>query len=351
MQRNPKNILVTGGAGFIGSAFIRYLLSSEADFQGTCINFDALTYAGNLDNLRSVESDPRYVFVHGNIQDTTLLEKLYQEYQIDTVIHFAAESHVDRSIVGPEAFIETNVMGTFHLLETIRKHPSIHFHHVSTDEVYGSLGEKGLFTEESPYQPNSPYSASKAASDHLVRAYHHTYHLSACISNCSNNYGPFHFPEKLIPVMILNCLERKSLPIYGSGIHVRDWLHVEDHAKALYILIKQGKSGETYNIGGESERRNIDLVNEIIQIISEIENVTLEELQQLITHVKDRKGHDLRYAIDCSKMKREFNWTPQKQFSEGLKETILWYIHNQDWVRNVQSGAYREWVDLNYSCR
>lgn len=350
-QRDVKNVLVTGGAGFIGSAFIRYLLSPEANFQGLCINLDALTYAGNPENLKSVEQDSRYIFEHGDIRNQKLVEHLCQEHAIDTIIHFAAESHVDRSILGPQAFIETNIMGTFHLLEVIRKNPHIHFHHVSTDEVYGSLGATGYFTEETPYQPNSPYSASKAASDHLVRAYHHTYHLSCCVSNCSNNYGPFHFPEKLIPVMILNCLNRKPLPIYGQGINVRDWLYVDDHAKALYLLLQHGRKGETYNIGGEAEWRNIDLVHEIIHIISDIQKVDKQELESLITFVKDRPGHDLRYAIDCSKIKGELGWKPTHTVPVALRKTVQWYMDHMDWVQNIQNGSYRQWMELNYANR
>lgn len=349
-QRAVHNILVTGGAGFIGSAFIRHLFSQPA-FTGMCVNLDALTYAGNLENLQAIANDPRYVFERGDIRQSSLVEHLCQEHAIDTIIHFAAESHVDRSILGPQAFVETNVLGTFHLLEVVRKNPHIHFHHVSTDEVYGSLGATGHFTEETPYQPNSPYSASKAASDHLVRAYHHTYQLSTCISNCSNNYGPYHFPEKLIPVMILNCLERKPLPIYGQGVNVRDWLHVEDHARALHLLLRNGRKGETYNIGGEAEWRNVDLVYEITRLIANIQGVQQQELEQLVTFVKDRPGHDLRYAIDCSKIKRELGWKPERTFSEGLKQTILWYMQNQEWVKNIQTGAYRQWMELNYADR
>jgi dTDP-glucose 4,6-dehydratase len=349
--RKIKNILVTGGAGFIGSAFIRYLLDAKTGFKGTCVNLDALTYAGNLENLSSVEKDPRYIFEKGDICNQALVEHVLQEHAIDTIIHFAAESHVDRSIVGPEAFIQTNIIGTFHLLEAVRKNPHIHFHHVSTDEVYGSLGAEGYFTEETAYQPNSPYSASKASSDLLVRAYHHTYHLSTCVSNCSNNYGPFHFPEKLIPLMILNCLEGKPLPVYGEGINIRDWLYVEDHAKALYQILQYGKKGETYNVGGEAEWRNIDLIHEIINIIAEIKQCDKEELKQLITFVKDRPGHDLRYAIDCSKIKNEMGWTPSHTFPEGLRKTIQWYVDNLGWVNNIQSGSYRQWLELNYTAR
>lgn len=347
-QRKIQSLLVTGGAGFIGSAFIRLILSPKSNFQGTCINLDALTYAGNLDNLQSIADDPRYVFQKGDIRQQELVEYLCQKHAIDTIIHFAAESHVDRSIFGPQAFVETNVMGTFHLLEVVRKYPHIHFHHVSTDEVYGSLAATGYFTEESPYCPNSPYSASKAASDHLVRSYHHTYGISTCISNCSNNYGPYHFPEKFIPLMILNCIDRKPLPIYGNGVNVRDWLYVEDHAEALYLLLKNGHSGETYNVGGESERRNIDVMQEMLPLIAERKNIPIQELESLITYVKDRPGHDLRYAIDCSKIKRELGWKPAYTFSDGLKKTIDWYLNNPKWIDNVRSGAYRQWIELNY---
>jgi dTDP-glucose 4,6-dehydratase len=349
--RKVQNILVTGGAGFIGSAFIRYLLAPETNFKGICVNFDALTYAGNLENLSSVSEDPRYIFEQGNICNESLVEHICQEHTIDTIIHFAAESHVDRSILGPKTFIETNILGTFHLLEIVRKNPHIHFHHVSTDEVYGTLGEEGYFTEETAYQPNSPYSASKASSDHLVRAYHHTYQLSTCVSNCSNNYGPYHFPEKLIPVMILNCLDRKPLPVYGQGLNVRDWLYVEDHAKALYLLLQRGRKGETYNIGGEAEWRNIDLVHEIIRQIATIQKCEISELEKLIHHVKDRPGHDLRYAIDCSKIKNELGWSPSHRFEDGLQKTIQWYIQNEQWVKNIQTGSYRQWMEMNYAGR
>ncbi len=351
VTRRVQNILVTGGAGFIGSAFIRYLLSPKTHFAGTCVNLDLLTYAGNLENLKTVERDPRYIFEKGDIRNESLVEHLVQEHQIDTIIHFAAESHVDRSILGPQAFIETNVMGTFHLLEVAKKHPEIHFHHVSTDEVYGSLGPTGHFTETTPYQPNSPYSASKASSDHLVRAYHHTYGLSISISNCSNNYGPYQFPEKLIPVMVLNCLQNKPLPIYGKGLNVRDWLYVDDHAKALWLLLKHGRKGETYNIGGNEEWRNIDLVHQIIDITAEIQGIDKDSLLSLITYVKDRPGHDLRYAIDSSKIQRELGWTPSHTFAQGLRETISWYIRNPQWIHNIQSGSYRQWIDLNYAKR
>jgi dTDP-glucose 4,6-dehydratase len=335
MERRVQNILVTGGAGFIGSAFIRFLLQDKTTFQGSCVNLDLLTYAGNLANLSSIENDTRYVFQQGNISNEALVEHLCFEYGIDTIIHFAAESHVDRSISNPAAFIETNVKGTFHLLEVVRRHPEIHFHHVSTDEVYGCLGETGYFTEDSPYQPNSPYSASKAASDHLVRAYGRTYGLSTCISNSSNNYGPYQFPEKLVPLMINNCLRRKPLPVYGEGKNVRDWLYVDDHAKALWLLLKLGRKGETYNIGGEAEKRNIDLVHEIVRTVARLENEKPESLEGLISFVKDRPGHDFRYAIDCSKIKKELGWHPDHDFSRGIKETVAWYMQNSSWLETV----------------
>lgn len=335
-QRKVNHLLVTGGAGFIGSAFIRYLLKKVPSFHGKCINFDLLTYAGNLANLREVENDPRYLFVKGNICDQAHVEKLCEEYKIDTIVHFAAESHVDRSITGPKAFLETNVLGTFHLLEVVRKNPHIHFHHVSTDEVYGCLGETGMFTEETAYHPNSPYSASKASSDHFVRAYGTTYGLSTCISNCSNNYGPFQFPEKLIPLIILNCLNKRSLPVYGQGTNVRDWLYVDDHAKALWMLLEHSEKGETYNIGGEEEWKNIDLVYEIIRVIAKLQNESQEALESLITYVKDRPGHDFRYAIDCSKIKKEIGWTPDHNFTQGLEETVKWYLQHQLSVDSLQ---------------
>jgi dTDP-glucose 4,6-dehydratase len=327
LLRNPKNIFVTGGAGFIGSAFIRYMLQQVDGFDGTIVNFDALTYAGNLENLCEIEHDPRYVFHKGDIRNQPLVDHFCDEYDIDAIIHFAAESHVDRSIEGPQAFIETNVMGTFHLLEVVRKNPKIHFHHVSTDEVYGCLGDTGQFTEETPYRPNSPYSASKAASDHFVRAYATTYGISTCISNCSNNYGPYQYPEKLIPLMILNCLAGKQLPVYGQGTNVRDWLYVDDHAKALWMLLQNGQKGETYNIGGNEEWRNIDLIHVIINELAAMMGKDPSEFTQLITYIKDRLGHDFRYAIDSSKMQREIGWVPSHTFQEGIKKTIDWYVN------------------------
>lgn len=330
MQQNRTvgNLLVTGGAGFIGSAFLRHLLT-KTPFQGVVVNLDALTYAGNLENVREVASDPRYVFVHGEIGNEKLVEHIVNEHAIDTVIHFAAESHVDRSIEGPKTFVETNVMGTFHLLEVVRRNPHIHFHHVSTDEVYGCLGEQGIFTEETPYSPNSPYSASKAASDHFVRAYAKTYGISTCISNCSNNYGPYQHPEKLIPLMILNCFRKKPLPVYGEGKNVRDWLHVDDHARALYLLLEKGRKGETYNIGGEAERRNIEIVHLIVKLTAKVEKTDYALLFSLIKNVKDRPGHDFRYAIDCSKIKQELGWSPTYTFEKGVEETVQWYLKYQ----------------------
>jgi dTDP-glucose 4,6-dehydratase len=346
-----KNILVTGGAGFIGSAFIRFVLTKCREFQGKIINLDALTYAGNLENLEEVQNDPRYFFHKGDIRNQSLVEHICDEHEIDTIIHLAAESHVDRSIIGPQPFLETNILGTFSLLEVVRKRPHIHFHHVSTDEVYGCLGETGYFTESTPYKPNSPYSASKAASDHFVRAYAATYNLSTCISNCSNNYGPYHFPEKLIPLMIMNCLKQKPLPVYGKGENVRDWLYVEDHAKALWMLLNKGKKGETYNIGGESEWKNIDLVHETIRILAMLLNKDPSEFTKLITFVTDRPGHDFRYAIDCSKIKNEIGWSPDHTFHEGIRKTVQWYLDHSEWIRNVETGAYRNWIQENYSWR
>lgn len=350
-QRNVQNLLVTGGAGFIGSAFIRYLLQQVPSFKGLCINYDLLTYAGNLENVRDVVHDPRYIFQKGDIRDQELVEKICRRHSIDTIVHFAAESHVDRSILGPQAFMETNVMGTFYLLEAARRIPGIHFHHVSTDEVYGCLGPTGLFTEETPYKPNSPYSASKAASDHLVRSYGTTYQLSACISNCSNNYGPYHFPEKLIPLMILNCLENKPLPVYGEGKNVRDWLYVEDHAKAIWMLLNHGRKGETYNIGGESERSNMEVIQEIIHTLAGLLGTDVQIYEKLITFVKDRPGHDFRYAIDCTKIKNELGWRPEMTFKEGIQTTVSWILDNLEWVKHVQSGEYRQWMETNYERR
>ncbi|MFA6917107.1 MAG: dTDP-glucose 4,6-dehydratase [Parachlamydiales bacterium] len=350
-ERNPKNILVTGGAGFIGSALIRHLLQKVPEFEGHIVNLDALTYAGNLENLNSVAENPRYKFVHGDIRNAKLVEEVCGLHSIDTIIHLAAESHVDRSIHNPQAFLETNILGTFSLLEIVRKRPHIHFHHVSTDEVYGCLGDTGLFSEATPYHPNSPYSASKAASDHLVRAYAVTYNLSTCISNCSNNYGPYQFPEKLIPLMILNCLQGKSLPVYGKGHNVRDWLYVDDHAAALWLLLTSGRRGETYNIGGNAERRNMDIIHHILKLVAKMTDAPEDKLLQLITYVPDRPGHDYRYAIDSSKIHQELGWEPAHSFNKGLEETVAWYLNNREWSEHVQSGSYRQWIEKNYAQR
>lgn len=350
-KRDPKNILVTGGAGFIGSAFIRYLLKNVPFYNGRCINLDSLTYAGNPENLGDLVHDRRYTFIHGDIRNADLVENVCTRFNVDTIIHLAAESHVDRSIHHPQDFLETNILGTFSLLETVKRHNHIHFHHVSTDEVYGCLGETGKFTEETAYKPNSPYSASKAASDHLVRAYAVTYGLSTCISNCSNNYGPYQFPEKLIPLMILNCLEGESLPVYGEGKNVRDWLYVDDHAAALWLLLNEGGKGETYNIGGEAEYRNIDIVHKIIETVSHMTGKPRKDLTNLITYVKDRPGHDFRYAIDCSKIKNELGWKPEHTFKQGLHDTVEWYINHKEWVRHIQTGSYRQWIEKNYAGR
>jgi len=350
-----NNILVTGGCGFIGANFIRYLLSETA-FSGRIINMDKLTYAGNPENLAGLDeaTHARYVFVHADICDAEAVKTLFETYQIDTVCHFAAESHVDRSIVAPDAFVNTNILGTFTLLEEARLHPDRlkRFHHVSTDEVYGSLGAEGLFSETTPYDPSSPYSASKAASDHLVRAYHRTYDIPVTISNCSNNYGPYQFPEKLIPLMILNALDGKPLPVYGRGLNVRDWLFVLDHCKAIWLIMQKGRTGETYNIGGECELPNIELVQtlcDILDVMVPTENKPPRS--DLITFVNDRPGHDLRYAIDCSKLKSELSWKPLASFETGIRETIQWYLDNDAWVKRVQSGEYREWIAKNYDGR
>lgn len=333
-MRTCTNLLVTGGCGFIGSAFIRKTLD-DSDFAGKIINLDALTYAGDPRNIPGGESDSRYVFVKGKIQDRELVEELCREHQIDTIVHFAAESHVDRSIDGPADFIDTNIIGTFALLEVVRKLGNIHFHHVSTDEVYGSLGETGKFTETTPYDPRSPYSASKAASDHLVSAYLHTYGISCTLSNCSNNYGPFQFPEKLIPLMTLNCFNGKNLPIYGDGNNVRDWLYVDDHVEAIWLVLQKGRNGENYNVGGECELRNIDLIDQLIESVAQCTGQSVHELNKLKTFVTDRPGHDRRYAIDFSKINSELGWSPKHTFVTGLQETVQWYKANSQWVANT----------------
>lgn len=354
-----KTILVTGGAGFIGSNFIRYVFG-KAGFSGRVVNLDKLTYAGNPENLSDVARKyaGRYVFVKGDICDYALLGRLFKKYRFDAVAHFAAESHVDRSIFGPKDFVETNIHGTFALLEAARQawpgRKDVRFHHVSTDEVYGSLGPRGKFRETTPYSPRSPYSASKASSDHLAMAYHHTYGLPVTISNCSNNYGPYHFPEKLIPLVILNALEGKPLPVYGDGLQVRDWLYVEDHCAAIWLVMRRGRPGETYNVGGASEKKNLDVVKGICAALEKLlpsaENPALKGrgYAGLITFVKDRPGHDRRYAIDFSKLRRELGWRPSVNFAEGLRRTVAWYLANPEWVRNVKTGEYRKWLQKNY---
>jgi dTDP-glucose 4,6-dehydratase len=343
-----KTVIVTGGAGFIGSAVIRHLIGQGAS---RVVNFDKLTYAGNLESLVSVVDDPNYVFVKGDICDHEAVEALFREYQPDAIMHLAAESHVDRSIDGPADFIATNIVGTSVLLEVARKYWSeladpnaFRFHHVSTDEVFGSLGTDGLFHEQSPYQPNSPYSASKAASDHLVRAWHETYGLPVVITNCSNNYGPNQFPEKLIPLIILNALDGKPLPVYGKGEQVRDWLYVDDHARALCLVMELGAVGETYNIGGHNEKMNIDVVKTLCrQLDGRVEQrpAGIAKFEELITYVTDRPGHDHRYAIDAGKIKQELGWEPVETFETGLAKTIDWYLNNQDWCDHVRDGSYQ----------
>ena len=347
-----KNILVTGGCGFIGTGFIRYLLSA-GDFKGRIINVDKLTYAGNPDNLTDIaKANPeRYFFIKADICDSDAMNNAFKTYDVDAVCNFAAESHVDRSIVAPNAFIKTNIEGTFNLLEVARKHLDRLelFHHVSTDEVYGSLDETGFFTEDTPYKPSSPYSASKAASDHLVRAYSKTYDLPITISNCSNNYGPYQFPEKLIPLMILNAIEDKPLPVYGDGRNIRDWLYVTDHCQAVWEIMKIGYRGQTYNIGGRCEMANIDTVKMICDLVDEIvPRADFTSRKDLITFVKDRPGHDLRYAIDCSKLEKGLGWTPTESFETGLRKTIRWFLDNPQWVRRVKSGEYRNWIKQHY---
>jgi dTDP-glucose 4,6-dehydratase len=362
-MRKLSNILVTGGAGFIGCNFIHVILRKTPGFSGKIVNLDALTYAGNASSLADVERDfggKRYFFEHADITDRAAVEAIFKRHDIDTVIHFAAESHVDRSILGPDAFIKTNVIGTYTLLDVARNawknvdgsiRDDVLFHHVSTDEVYGSLGDTGYFTETTPYDPRSPYSASKASSDHLAFAWHHTYGLPVTLSNCSNNYGPYHFPEKLIPLMILNMLSGKPLPVYGDGKNIRDWLFVEDHNTAVWAIVKEGKTGEKYNIGGENEWENITLLHKLIDIVAEKAGLDPEKILSTITYVKDRPGHDRRYAIDCSKLKRELSWKQSVTFEEGLSRTVDWYLANGDWVRQVQSGEYRKWIDSNYEKR
>ena len=355
---SKPTLFITGGAGFIGSALVR-LLIAETDWQ--IVNIDKLTYAGNLESLAMLEGNPRHIFSPVDICDRTALDRLFAEYRPAGVIHLAAESHVDRSIHGPADFIETNIVGTYTLLEAARacwvtrsenEKSAFRFHHVSTDEVYGSLGTEGLFTEATPYQPNSPYSASKASSDHLVRAWHHTYGLPTVITNCSNNYGPYQFPEKLIPVVILNALAGKPLPIYGKGDNVRDWLYVDDHARALRLVFERGLVGETYNIGGHNEKTNLEVVDTLCALLDELKpRSDGKRYREQKISVADRPGHDKRYAIDAGKIQRELGWTPQESFETGMRKTVQWYLDNPAWVAHVVSGEYRQWLDRNYGDR
>jgi dTDP-glucose 4,6-dehydratase len=354
-------LLVTGGAGFIGSNFVLDWLADPATAGEAVVNLDALTYAGNLRNLAALQGDPRHHFVHGDICDRVLIDRILAEHRPHAIVHFAAESHVDRSIHGPGAFMRTNIDGTFTLLEAARGHWSglpadekaaFRFHHVSTDEVYGSLApDAPAFTETHPYEPNSPYSASKAASDHLVRAWHHTYRLPVVTTNCSNNYGPYHFPEKLIPLMIVNALAGKPLPVYGDGRQIRDWLYVGDHCSAIRAVLANGRLGETYNIGGWNEQANIDIVHTICALLDELRPDLAGPYARLITYVADRPGHDRRYAIDARKIERELGWRPAETFATGIRKTVQWYLAHGDWVQEVQSGAYRDWVAANYAQR
>ena len=352
------NLLITGGAGLIGSALIRQLM---ADTDAGIINVDALTYAGNLDSLGSARDEPRHRFEHVDITDAAALERVFSEHQPDAVMHLAAESHVDRSIQGPAAFVETNITGTHHLLEAARHYwmglpeerkERFRFHHVSTDEVYGDLApDDPPFTEDTPYAPSSPYSASKAASDHLVRAWHRTYGLPVVITNCSNNYGPYQFPEKLIPLVLLNALDGQRLPVYGQGDNVRDWLYVEDHARALRRVLEQGADGRTYNIGGRCERTNLEVVQTVCAILDELVPDPQGPYERLITFVSDRPGHDRRYAIDNTRIATELGWEPQETFESGMRKTVQWYLDNPEWVERVRSGAYRDWLKTNYDQR
>lgn len=377
-MRKLQNILITGGAGFIGSNFIHYLfgqstaknnLFNDSGFNGTVVNVDCLTYAGNLESLKDIEEKygassasanqktARYFFEKVDICDREQIERIFKQYDIDTVIHFAAESHVDRSILGPEAFIKTNVMGTFTLLDVARNYwkkedgtirDDVLFHHISTDEVYGSLGDTGYFREDTPYDPRSPYSSSKASSDHIVMAYYHTYGLPITLSNCTNNYGPYQFPEKLLPLMIANIRDGKNLPVYGKGDNIRDWIYVEDHNRAVWLIVNKGVTGEKYNIGGENEWQNIKLLHKVIELTGKALNKPVEEIEKTITYVKDRPGHDKRYAIDCTKIKTKLGWERKMTFEEGLQETVDWYLNNPDWVNHILSGDYKNWIDKNY---
>jgi len=351
-----KTILITGGAGFIGSAVVRQMIN-ETNYK--VVNVDKLTYAGNLQSLVSVSDNPRYKFEQIDICDAVEVSRVFQEHRPDAIMHLAAESHVDRSITGPADFIQTNIVGTYTLLEAARAHwnslegerkANFRFHHISTDEVYGSLGDAGFFTEDTAYEPNSPYSASKASSDHLVRAWHHTYGLPVVTTNCSNNYGPYHFPEKLIPLVILNAVNGKPLPIYGKGDNIRDWLYVDDHARALRTVLETGKLGETYNIGGWNEKTNLEVVQAICTILDELHPPGAPH-NKLITYVTDRPGHDKRYAIDATKIADDLGWRPQETFETGLRKTVAWYLENTDWVEGVTSGEYQKWMQKNYAER
>ena len=346
-----KVILITGGAGFIGSHLTRLFVTKYPDYQ--IVNLDKLTYAGNLENLKDIENKPNYTFVKGDIEDMAFVEILFKKYKFTSVLHCAAESHVDRSITDPLAFVKTNVLGTVSLLQVAKEYWKDDFngklfYHISTDEVYGSLGEEGFFTEETSYDPRSPYSASKASSDHFVRAFYHTYHLPVIISNCSNNYGPYHFPEKLIPLCIHNIIHNKPLPIYGKGLNVRDWLYVEDHVRAIDTIFHKGKTGETYNIGGHNEWKNIDIIKELCVQMDKKLGREKGTSEKLITFVKDRAGHDLRYAIDATKLKNELGWKPSLQFEEGLSKTIDWYLNNEEWLNEVTSGNYQNYYEEQY---
>ncbi|MFG6370418.1 MAG: dTDP-glucose 4,6-dehydratase [Turicimonas muris] len=353
-----KTLIVTGGAGFIGACFVlQRVLGGD-----TVINLDKLTYSGNLENLKSIQANKNHIFVHGDIGDEKLIKELLEKYRPDAVVNFAAESHVDRSIHDPDVFVKTNVLGTEVLLRVVKdwwkdlqqeKKEAFRFHHISTDEVFGTLSlEDPAFTEDTSFAPNSPYSASKASSDHFVRAFHETYGLPTLITNCSNNYGPRQFPEKLIPLMTLNALAGKNLPIYGTGENIRDWLHVEDHCEAIQLVLTKGRVGQTYNIGGKSERTNLFIVNKICELLDEIKPLGVgKSYKDQIVHVTDRLGHDFRYAINCSKVEKELGWSPRHTFEEGIKETIEWYLNNPEWVKNIQSGEYRKWIELNYAGR
>ena len=356
-KRALSSILVTGGCGFIGSNLIRYFLK-EKRYDGRIVNLDALTYAGNINNLSEVielADEERYTFIRGDINDRDLVDKTIKDYNVDTIIHFAAESHVDRSIIGPGNFVRTNILGTFTLLEAARNawndRDDVLFHHISTDEVYGSIDDGKYFTENSPYNPRSPYSASKAGSDHLVSSYYHTYALPVTISNCSNNYGPYQFPEKLIPLMILNMMDGRSLPVYGDGKNVRDWVYVDDHNEGIWRIITEGMFGSTYNIGGGNERTNIDVVYTLCGQYAEIMGISEKSVLDLIKFVPDRPGHDRRYAIDSTKIRDEIGWNHSKSFETRIRETIAWYIENIDWIEEVKSGNYRKWIEENYNAR